>query len=107
MVVETGSSTGSAASPTVPPAAPDAVASARCRNRELVRGEDGSVRNATLSARFEPLRGGGSDGFGSKRGKRVTYKFDGLADEVGEPAGEARMLKRLDAQGFAVLDGDF
>ena len=44
-----------------------------------------------------------------QRGKRVTYKFDGLADEVGEPAGEAGMLKRLDgsAQGFAVLDGDF
>jgi hypothetical protein len=35
--------------------------------------------------------------------------FDGLADEVGEPPGEAGMLKRLDrpAQGFAVLDGDF
>jgi len=39
----------------------------------------------------------------------LTYKFDGLADEVGEPAGEAGMLKRLDgpAQGFAVLDGNF
>ena len=62
-----------------------------------------------LERRFEPLRGGGSDGFGSERGKRVTYKFDGLADEVGEPASEAGTLKRLDgpAQGFAVLDGDF
>ena len=62
-----------------------------------------------LERRFESLRGGGSDGFGSERGKRVTYEFDGLADEVGEPAGEAGMLKRLDspAQGFAVLDGDF
>jgi hypothetical protein len=61
-----------------------------------------------LERRFEPLRGGGSDGFGGKRGKRVTYQLDGLADEVGEPAGEARMLKRLDgpAQGFTVLDGD-
>ena len=55
MVVETGSSTGSAASPNVPPAAPDAVASARCRNCELVRGEDGSVRNATLSAASSPF----------------------------------------------------
>ena len=50
---------------------------------ELVRGEDRSVRNATCERRFEPLRGGGSDGFGSERGKRVTYNFDGLADEVG------------------------
>src|SRR3984885_14055903 len=49
-LVETGSSTGSAASPNVPPAAPDAVASTRCRNCELDRGDDGSVRNATLSA---------------------------------------------------------
>jgi hypothetical protein len=55
MVVETGSSTGSAASPNVPPAAPDAVASARCRNCELVRGEDRSVRNATLSAASSPF----------------------------------------------------
>jgi len=62
-----------------------------------------------LERRFEPLRGGGSDGFGGKRGKRVTYQLDGLADEVGEPTSEAGMLKRLDgpAQGFAVLDGDF
>jgi hypothetical protein len=55
MVVETGSSTGSAASPNVPPAAPDAVASARCRNCEFVRGEDRSVRNATLSAASSPF----------------------------------------------------
>lgn len=55
MVVETGSSTGSAASPNVPPAAPDAVASTRCRNCELDRGEDGSVRNATLSAAPSPF----------------------------------------------------
>jgi hypothetical protein len=55
MVVETGSSSGSAASPNVPPAAPDAVASARCRNCELDRGEDGSVRNATLSAASSPF----------------------------------------------------
>ena len=98
MVVETGSSTGSAASPNVPPAAPDAVAGCRPERAQCY-----------LERRFEPLRGGGSDGFGSERGKRVTYKFDGLADEVGEPAGEAGMLKRLDglAQGFAVLDGDF
>ena len=62
-----------------------------------------------LERRFEPLRGGRSDGFGGERGKRVTYQLDGLADEVGKPAGETGMLKRLDrpAQGFAVLDGDF
>jgi hypothetical protein len=55
MVVETGSSTGSAASPNVPPAAPDAVASTRRRNCELDRGEDGSVRGATLSATSSPF----------------------------------------------------
>jgi hypothetical protein len=39
----------------VPPAAPEAVASARCRNCEFVRGEDRSVRNATLSAASSPF----------------------------------------------------
>jgi hypothetical protein len=55
MMVDTGSSTGSAASPNVPPAAPEAVASARRRNCELVRGDGGSVRNATLSAVSSPF----------------------------------------------------
>jgi hypothetical protein len=50
-----------------------------------------------------------SDRLRGKCRQSVTYEFDGLADEVGQPAGEARMLKQLDraAQGFAVLDGDF
>jgi hypothetical protein len=95
MVVETGSSTGSAASPNVPPAAPDAVTSARCRNCELVRGEDRSVRNATLSAASSPFEWRKRWLWKRKREAR-NYKFDGLADEVGEPAGEAGMLKRLD-----------
>ena len=62
-----------------------------------------------LERRFEPLRCRGSDRLGGERGQGVTYQFDGLANDVGEPAGEARMLKGLDgpAQGFAVLDGEF
>jgi hypothetical protein len=55
ITVDTGSSTGSAASPNVPPAAPEAVASARCRNCEFVRGDGGSVRRATLSAASRPF----------------------------------------------------
>jgi hypothetical protein len=37
MTVDTGNSTGSAANPNVPPAAPDAVASARCSSCEYFR----------------------------------------------------------------------
>jgi hypothetical protein len=50
-----------------------------------------------------------SDRLRSECGQGVADQFDRLADEVGESAGEAGMLKRLDraAQGFAVLDGDF
>ncbi len=69
MTVETGSSTGSAASPNVPPAAPDAVASARCRNCEFARGEDGSVRNAILSAAPSPFEVAEAIAFEAKEGR--------------------------------------
>jgi hypothetical protein len=46
---------------------------------------------------------------GSERRQRVADQFDRLADDVGEPGGEARMFERFDgsAQGLSVLDGDF
>src|SRR6202140_2935138 len=52
---DTGNSTGSAAKPNVPPAAPDAVARARCNNSDPVRGDRGRVRNATFSAASSPF----------------------------------------------------
>jgi hypothetical protein len=55
MTVDAGSSTGSAASPNVPPTAPDAVASARCSSCECVQDDEGSVRSATLSAASSPF----------------------------------------------------
>jgi hypothetical protein len=55
MTVETGNSTESAAKPNVPPAAPDAVARARCKNCDAVLGDRGSVRSATLSAASSPF----------------------------------------------------
>jgi hypothetical protein len=55
MTVEIGNSTGSAASPNVPPAAPEAVARARWKNCEPVRGAFGRVRNATFSAASSPF----------------------------------------------------
>ncbi len=55
MTVETGNSTGSAASPNVPPAAPDAVASARCNNCEPGCDDRGSVRSAALTAVSSPF----------------------------------------------------
>jgi hypothetical protein len=56
MSVDTGSSTGSAASPNVPPAAPEAVTSARCNNTEDPdEGDVGNVRKATLRAASKPF----------------------------------------------------
>jgi hypothetical protein len=55
MTVDTGNSTGSAAKPNVPPAAPDAVASARCTISDPVRGVRGRVRSATFSAASSPF----------------------------------------------------
>src|SRR6202045_2271316 len=55
MTVDTGNSTGSAAKPNVPPAAPDAVARARRNNPVPARGARGRVRNATFSAASSPF----------------------------------------------------
>src|SRR3984893_17090682 len=55
ITVDTGKSTGSAANPNVPPAAPDAVARARCKNCDRARGDRGRVRNATFSAASSPF----------------------------------------------------
>jgi hypothetical protein len=58
---------------------------------------------------FESFRGRGRDRLGNEGEQSVVYEFDGLADEIGEPGGQAGMLERLDgpAQGLEVLDRDF
>ena len=78
ITVDTGSSTGSAAIPNVPPAAPDAVASARCRNCELVLGEGGSVRNATLSAASSPFEVAEVIAFEAKEGRAYPISSIGF-----------------------------
>jgi len=60
---------GEAMRPYIPPATPDAVAIARCRNCELVRGEGGSVRNATLSAASSPSEVAEVIAFKAKEGR--------------------------------------
>jgi hypothetical protein len=46
----------------------------------LVRGEDGSVRNANLSAASSPFEVAEAIALEAKGRQRVTYQFDGLAD---------------------------
>ena len=55
ITVDTGNSTGSAANPNVPPAAPETVARAWCKNCDPARGDRGRVRNATFSAASSPV----------------------------------------------------
>ena len=55
MMVESGSSSGSVASPNVPPAAPDAIARYLCSNCEPPAGFCRMVSRATLSAAWSPL----------------------------------------------------
>src|SRR5258708_34895422 len=57
MTVDTGNSTGSAAKPNVPPAAPDTVARARGNNSDPVPRDPGRGRNATFSAASSPIEG--------------------------------------------------
>ena len=103
MTVDTGNSTGSAAKPNVPPAAPDAIARARCNNSDPVRGDRGRVRNATFSAASSPIVVADAIALEAK-GKSVSDKLHGLADQVGKPGGKAGMFERLDRfrEGFAV-----
>src|SRR5215510_415187 len=55
MTVEIGSSMGRAASPTLPPTAPDAVAMTLCSRRDPPRGLFLMLRSATASAALSPL----------------------------------------------------
>jgi hypothetical protein len=68
MTVDTGNSTGSAANPNVPPAAPDAVASARCNSCEPVLFDRGSVRSAILRAASSPFEVAEAMAFDAKEG---------------------------------------
>ena len=61
-----------------------------------------------MSPASSPFEVAAAIALGSEGGKGVTDKFDGLADDIGEAAGEARMLERPygGSQGFLVLRRD-
>src|SRR6202171_3605170 len=78
MTVDTGHSVGSAAKPNVPPAAPDAVARARCNNSDPVRGDRGRVRNATFSAASSPFEVADAIAFEANEGSAYPISSTGL-----------------------------
>src|SRR5258708_17160648 len=78
ITVDTGNSTGSAAKPNVPPAAPDAVARAWCNNSDPVRGDRGRVRNATFSAASRPLDVADAIAFEANEGSAYPISSTGL-----------------------------
>jgi hypothetical protein len=78
MTVDTGNSTGSAAKPNVPPAAPDAIARARCNNSDPARGDRGRVRNATLRAASSPFVVADAIAFEANEGRAYPISSTGL-----------------------------
>src|ERR1700730_12658339 len=78
ITVDTGNSTGSAATPNVPPAAPDAVARARCNNSDPVRGDRGRVRNSTFSAASRPMDVADAIAFEANEGSAYPISSTGL-----------------------------
>ena len=79
MTVDTGSSTGSAASPNVPPAAPEAVASARCSSTEDPDEDDeGNVRKATFSAASRPFDVADAMAFEAAAGRAAPINSTGF-----------------------------
>jgi hypothetical protein len=78
MTVETGNSTGSAAKPNVPPAAPDAVARARCNSSDAVRGDRGRVCNATFSAASSSFVVADAIAFEANEGRAYPISSAGL-----------------------------
>src|SRR6202165_5734070 len=76
--VDTGNSIGSAAKPNVPPAAPDAIARARCNNSDPVRGDRGRGRNATFSAASSPFVAADATAFEANEGRAYPISSTGL-----------------------------
>ena len=99
MTVETGNSTGSAAKPNVPPAAPDAVARARCNSSDAVRGDRGRVRNATFSAASSPFVVADAIAFEANEGRAYPISSTGLPTRLVSRA--ARLGCSSDLTAFA------
>ncbi len=97
MVVETGSSTGSMASPKAPPAAPEMAASAVCRRGAAVCRTFGKRPYGCPQRDFEGGRGGRVRGPISGSGMIGLGEIDLAADQDAQAARQAWMLQHVHA----------
>ena len=99
IAVDSGSSTGSAASPNAPPTAPDAAAAslwARCGGVRRALHVDGAERKLERARARRALGGMRRRMRRAGQGHAAAQRADRAADRIGQALGEARSFKAGD-----------